>query len=99
MGVPVISLARPWEAGGVHAERVGASLLTAVGRAELVTTSVENYIECAAALAQDVVRLAGLHRSLREELLASPLCDRAAFGARFSHLLTQAWNRWATPRP
>lgn len=77
MGVPVVTLA-----GTVHASRVGASLLTALGRPEWVAESREAYVEIARDLAGDLDRLASIRASLRERLLASPLCDRIGFARR-----------------
>ena len=95
MGVPVVSLARPWDAGGCHSERVGASLLASVGAADLVASGVERYVEIAARLAGDISRLRREHETLRGRLLASPLCDAKGFGKRFGDVLEEMWRKWA----
>lgn len=82
MGVPVVSLC-----GRVHASRVGASLLTAVGVPELIAESEAEYVACAAALASDSERRAWLRRTLRERMRTSPLCDGPGFARRFGELL------------
>ncbi|MBI1189423.1 MAG: tetratricopeptide repeat protein [Tepidisphaera sp.] len=82
MGVPVVTLA-----GGVHASRVGVSLLQAVGLQELVAKREEEYVEIAAGLVMDAERLAGLRGGLRERVRASVLCDGAGFAARFGRML------------
>ena len=74
MGVPVVTLE-----GEVHAGRVGASLLGTVGLSELVADSVESYERQAASLATDEKRLKIYRSSLRERLLASPLCESTKF--------------------
>ncbi|CAN5757007.1 tetratricopeptide repeat protein [soil metagenome] len=94
MGTPVITLARPWSAGGRHSERVGATLLHSVGTPELSAESPEEYVARAAALARDATRRAEYHRTLRARLLASPLCAASGFGARMTGALIQAWNAW-----
>jgi predicted O-linked N-acetylglucosamine transferase (SPINDLY family) len=88
MGVPVVTLA-----GATHAARVGASLLTRVGLADLVAPDAEGYISIAAALAADAERRRSLRSSLRTSLLASPLCDGPAFGRRLGEALRDAWRR------
>src|SRR5205807_8143365 len=70
MGVPVVTLR-----GDRHAGRVGASLLTQIGLTDLITSSVEDYVEAAVALAGDPTRLAALRQSLRPHMMASPMCD------------------------
>jgi predicted O-linked N-acetylglucosamine transferase (SPINDLY family) len=74
MGVPVITLA-----GGHHAARVGASLLTGIGMDELVASSREEYLGIAARLAGDVERLALLRKQLRQRVAQSPICDARGF--------------------
>jgi len=93
MGVPVVMLR-----GGRHAGRVGASLLSQAGLADLIAGSVEDYVDTAAALAADPARLAGLRRSLRPRMAASPLCDAAAFARNVETAYRTMWQRWcATP--
>jgi len=60
---------------------MGASILTAVGRPEWVAADDDAYVQCATQLASDIDRLAELRRGLRNEMLASPLCDEAGFTA------------------
>jgi predicted O-linked N-acetylglucosamine transferase (SPINDLY family) len=74
MGVPVITLV-----GATVVGRAGLSFCENLGLRELVAHAAESYVETAAALAQDLPRLVGLRRCLRERLLASPLCDTARF--------------------
>jgi len=89
MGVPVVTLAcEP----GIHAGRVGASLLGAVGLSELVAHSEDEYIRLAADLARDRERLTALRSGLRDRLLASPLCDAAGFSGRFWRLVRDLWR-------
>lgn len=74
MGVPVVSLV-----GARHAARVGASLLTAAGLADWLADSPESYIAIARQRAADIVGLATLRASLRQQIEASPLCDAVGF--------------------
>lgn len=77
MGVPVVTLA-----GRMHASRVGASLLEAVGRREWVAASERDLVARAVELANDRPALARIRAALREELLRSPLCDARGFTRR-----------------
>ncbi len=78
MGVPVVSIA-----GRSHAARVGLSLLSGVGLAELCAPGESAFASTVAALAADRPRLASLHADLRARMLASALCDGPAFARRF----------------
>ncbi len=80
MGVPVVTLR-----GRMHAERVGASLLTAMGgpAAGWVAHSEDEYVRKAVALAEDRTGLRGLRTGIRPALLTSPLCDGAALARAF----------------
>jgi len=89
MGVPVVSLAGP-----THVSRVGASLLHAVGLPGFAVTSVDEYRAAALALAADVPRLMGLRRTLRDQMLASPLCDGPAAAQGVGQLFRHIWRRW-----
>ena len=70
MGVPVVTLA-----GQTHAARVGASLLTNAGFAELIASTPDLYVEIATARAGEMDRLRGYRGDLRQRLLTSPLLD------------------------
>lgn len=78
MGVPVVTLA-----GVAHRSRVGASILSAIGQADLVAADLDGYVARAVSLAAgrpDAARL-------RAACLASPLCDEAGFARRFAEAL------------
>lgn len=74
MGVPVVTLA-----GRVHGARVGASLLSTVGLADLVAEDFTAYARLASELAADAPRLAALRAGLRERVAGSPLVDAVTF--------------------
>lgn len=78
MGVPVVSMA-----GVSHHERVGLSILSGVGLANLCARDHDAYVETALRLAADRPRLATLRRDLRPMLAGSVVCDAAAFARRF----------------
>ena len=89
MGVPVITLS-----GYNHASRVGASLLAHTGLQPLIAYTEDEYVAKAVALAGNPAQLAALHGSLRERLLASPLCDGPAFMRKFESALRGMWLDW-----
>ncbi|KAI3432719.1 hypothetical protein D9Q98_004262 [Chlorella vulgaris] len=90
MGVPCLTLA-----GSCHAHNVGLSLLTAVGlHHDWVAHSVDEYVSKAAALTQDLPRLAALRAGLRQRMLQSPLCDAPTFVRQLEDVYHQLWQRW-----
>jgi protein O-GlcNAc transferase len=87
MGLPVVSLT-----GHTTASRMGLSLLTTAGLADLCVTTEDDYIAKAATLAADLGALSALRASLRQRLIASPLCDGRAFTQRFQTLLLSLYS-------
>ena len=88
MGVPVITLS-----GDRHAGRVGASILSRLDLAALVTESRAAYIETAVGLANDLDALAVLRKGLRDRMRTSPLCDAAAFARDVEAAYWKMWRR------
>ncbi|GJQ28738.1 MAG: hypothetical protein HBSAPP03_06220 [Phycisphaerae bacterium] len=86
MGVPVVS-----RVGEVHRARVGLSILSAVGLADLAATTDEAFVETAVGLANDPARRAAWRSAgpegLRARLAASPLGDGPGFARRLEALL------------
>ncbi len=85
MGVPVVTLA-----GRTHASRVGASLLSAAGRAEWIAGDAGSYARIAAGIGS-TGRDAGAREALRAEFLGSALCDAPAFARAFGEAIRRAW--------
>lgn len=89
MGAPVVTLAdRPPQG------RYGASILSNLDLSDLIAYSVEEYIEIATNLAHDTDRLAALKPVLRERMLASPLCDGAAYTKAMEDGYRFMWKNW-----
>ncbi|HRQ74234.1 MAG TPA: hypothetical protein PLU35_14510, partial [Phycisphaerales bacterium] len=86
MGVPVVTVG-----GGVHASRVGLSLLRAVGLEDLCAPTVEAFVEAAVSLARDGDRLA-VRRGLRERVAGSPLCDAEGACRRVESAYRSLWE-------
>lgn len=96
-GVPVVTLL-----GRHFASRVSASLLTAVGLGELVSESLEAYVDLAARLALDRDELAAVKKRLGRGRLRAPLFDTARFVANLEAAYRVMWLRHArgeAPRP
>jgi predicted O-linked N-acetylglucosamine transferase (SPINDLY family) len=93
MGVPVVTLA-----GATHAGRVGASLLGAVGLAELIVGDREAYVATAVELARDRGRRAALRAGLRQRLANSPLMDGAGYARRLESAYRAMWRAWCGGR-
>ncbi|MFQ5936709.1 MAG: tetratricopeptide repeat protein, partial [Acidiferrobacterales bacterium] len=89
MGVPVITLA-----GETHAGRVGVSLLSYAGLAELIADSTEAYVKVAVSLARDLTRLQTLRQGLREHLRHSPLTDAKGFTRTLEAAYRQMWTNY-----
>jgi hypothetical protein len=87
MGVPVITLA-----GEHHLSRVGVSLLENAGFSELIATSVDDYVERAVALANDLARLAQLRDGLRERMQTSPLMREQEFTRELERAYRKMWT-------
>ncbi|MFN0011676.1 MAG: tetratricopeptide repeat protein [Phycisphaerales bacterium] len=93
MGVPVIGLR-----GGTHAGRVGVSLLTTVGVPELLADDADGYVRLASELAADRARLVHYRATLRQRMVASPLCDGPGMARAFERACQTMWRAalWAT---
>ena len=89
MGVPTVTLA-----GRAYASRMGVSLLTQVGLTDLVAETPEQYIQAAASLAGDVLRLNQLRYSLRDRMLKSPLMDYKGLAHNIEAAFRTMWKVW-----
>ncbi len=89
-GLPVIT-----RIGESFPARVAASLLTAVGLAELITTSQDAYEALAVDLARDAARLSAIRQQLSQNLSAAPLFDTAAFTRGIEGLYARMHERRA----
>ena len=82
MGVPVLTLRGDRAAG-----RMGASLLGTLGLSEWVAEGEAGFVAAAARAAAEPGRLEALRAELRGRLMASRLCDGAAFTRGFEAAL------------
>jgi protein O-GlcNAc transferase len=88
-GLPVLTCR-----GESFAGRVAASLLDAVGLADLVTPSRDEYEVLALKLASDAPLLAGVKRRLERNRLQYPLFDSARFCRHIETAYATMWERW-----
>jgi len=89
MGVPVVTLA-----GARFIERLSASMLSAVGLGELITTSRDDYIACAVSLANNHEHRRRLRASLRQRMADSPLCDAAGLAYALEQAYRHMWHHF-----
>ena len=89
MGVPVITCPAQ-----TFASRHSLSHLSIVGLTQTIANNRDEYVELAAALANDLPRLAELRAGLRDRMAASPLCDGKRFANNLLHALRQIWRQW-----
>jgi predicted O-linked N-acetylglucosamine transferase (SPINDLY family) len=88
MGVPVIALA-----GNTHASRVGVSLLSSVGLADLTASTRDAYVQLAVALANDIPRLQSLRATFRDRMTSSPLMDAKRLARGIEDAYAQMWQQ------
>jgi predicted O-linked N-acetylglucosamine transferase (SPINDLY family) len=89
MGVPVVALE-----GRTHASRVGVSILTHAGLGEWTARNGDEYVNRAVALAGDAGRLETLRRTLRGQVLGSPLGDATGLAGKLEVAYRQMWTTW-----
>jgi protein O-GlcNAc transferase len=89
MGVPFVTLA-----GRHFTSRMGVTILTNAGLPQLIAASEHEYLEIAAALANDPARLQGLRSGLRERVRASPLMDAQRYARHLEQAYRGMWQAW-----
>ena len=88
-GIPLLTCR-----GETFAGRVAGSLLTAVGIAELVTESLEQYEQTALALARDPQRLIALRQTLQKSRDTSALFGLPKLTANIEAAYARMWQTW-----
>jgi predicted O-linked N-acetylglucosamine transferase (SPINDLY family) len=94
MGVPVVTLA-----GDSHVSRVGVSLLTNAGLGDLVAHTEDEYVSILMTLAGDHERREKLRRSLRDQMLNSPIGDAPLFTRHLEGAYRAMWRQWCDSAP
>jgi predicted O-linked N-acetylglucosamine transferase (SPINDLY family) len=93
-GLPVLT-----QIGETFAGRVAASLLTAIGLPELITSSPIEYENMAVQLAHNHDQLAGIRRKLADNHLTTALFDTKQFAAHIEAAYTSMYERWQAGLP
>jgi predicted O-linked N-acetylglucosamine transferase (SPINDLY family) len=93
-GLPVLTCA-----GQAFAGRVGASLLTAVGLPELITTTPQQYEDLAVRLATNPAELELIRQKLARNRRDAPLFDTARFTRHLESAYVQILERSRTNSP
>lgn len=88
-GLPIVS-----KSGRQFAARVGASLLTATGLPELITTSTEGYESLICNLAKDREKLKEIRSQLARKRLSERLFDTRQYTRNFESGLRQAYENY-----
>jgi protein O-GlcNAc transferase len=94
MGVPTVALY-----GRHPMSRLGCSLLVYSGLSALATTSPDEYVDRATALADDRTTLLRLRRELRGHLVNTPLFNSKLFVAGLEKAYSGAFERWCEAPP
>ena len=93
-GLPVLT-----RLGEAFAGRMAASLLTAMGLPELITTTAEEYELLALTLARQPDKLVEIKRKLEANRLSTPLFDTRLFATHIEAAFTGMWQRWQRGEP
>lgn len=89
MGVPVVTIY-----GETQFSRTGLMHLTNIGLPELIAKDVDEFVDIAANLASDIVRLKRLRHGLRERMQASPIMDEQRYSGFLENELRRVWRIW-----
>jgi len=87
--------------GGCFSGRVAASLLEAIGLAELIADNLEDYESMALKLAMEPVRLREVREKLKQNRLNYPLFDTQRYRRHIESAYMTMWKHWqedAAPR-
>lgn len=89
MGVPVLTLR-----GDRFISRVGATILKNAGLDDWIADDIDTYVAKAVAFASDLPALSHLRQTLRQQFVASPMCDAPRFARNFEAALRGMWRTW-----
>jgi predicted O-linked N-acetylglucosamine transferase (SPINDLY family) len=80
--------------GDRHAGRVGPSILTRLGLAEMVAESLDQYVGIGIKLAEDMNALENLRSGMRARMQSSALCDGRSFARTLENTFQKVWQNW-----
>jgi predicted O-linked N-acetylglucosamine transferase (SPINDLY family) len=90
MGVPVLT-----RRGDRFLSHVGESIVNTVDLSQWIASDDEDYIAKAVRFSASTTELGGLRATLRNRLVASPLCDAALFARHLEDAFQNMWARHA----
>jgi predicted O-linked N-acetylglucosamine transferase (SPINDLY family) len=93
-GLPVLTLT-----GEAFASRIAASLLSAIGVPELITSTQQQYEQLAIELALNPQRLARIRTRIQDNRLTSPLFDTPQFARNLEAAYTAIHDRYQAGLP
>ena len=88
MGVPVITFRGETH----HASRLGATMLTAAGKAAWIAENTPSYEQLAVQMAEDITSVRAHRTALRKEMEASALMDGASYLEAFTNMIDRLWS-------
>ena len=91
MGNPFITYANRPSVG-----KIGASILTALGREEWIANSEKEYVDKVVALSTNTEKLATIRSSLRKDLQTSPIMDHKGFVQELERTYQSMWEKWCS---
>ena len=91
MGNPFITYANRPSVG-----KIGASILTALGREEWIANSKKEYIDKVVALSTNTDKLATIRNSLRKDMKTSPIMDHKGFVRELEKTYQSMWEKWCS---
>ena len=94
MGVPLITLV-----GETHNSHFGYSFLMNIGLPELCAFSIDEYVQKAVELAQDIPRIRKYHQTIRRKMLQSPVMDRSIYISEIESKYQQIYFDWLYDTP
>ena len=89
MGNPFITYSNRPSVG-----KIGASILTALGRSEWIANSKEEYIEKAVDMALNQKKLSKIRSKLRSEMERSKIMDAKGFVQELEETYRSMWENW-----
>jgi len=76
-----------------YQSRQGLMLLSNLGMADLVASTLDDYVRIAATLASDLPRLAALRAGLRQRMARSPITDGVGLTRKLEAAYQEMWAR------
>jgi predicted O-linked N-acetylglucosamine transferase (SPINDLY family) len=94
MGVPLVTLE-----GETLVQRLGSRVVRVAGLGDWVARDRDQYVAIAVDAVRDLDRLAGLRRTLRARVEASPLRDAASVTRALEGAYRSLWEAWRSASP